>query len=111
METGNVFKLEKDRMRLVVYDMDEGREKEVEVFKLQIEKSYRGRPGCMCGCRGSYSNEKNLAMQRLRRMVEICKEFNLKPVMRTLRDGRKVIHLPYEIEEKKNVCYVVYLSP
>lgn len=108
---GNVFKLEKESVKFWAYDEDKKEVVNVFLLEKDIERSYRGRVGCMCGCRGSYSNDKKLGMQRVRKIIELCNEFKLLPVIRTLKDGRKVLHLPTEIEMRKGVRYVVYLSP
>jgi len=97
--------------KLEIFGVDENRRRvRLEVTEADVIRSYRGRPGCMCGCRGTYSSDQKLGIRRLKKIVEICSEQGTEPeVLRGLND-EVIISLPAEVMEKKRVNYTVYLQ-
>ena len=99
----------KGKVELVKVVDEHGKVLDIKVGEEDILRSYRGRPGCMCGCRGTYSDKKSLGIRRLRKIRELCNSYNELPRMLYGLDGERIIHLPAELERKLNVNYTVYL--
>ena len=87
-----------------------GREVIVSVSEKSIIRSYRGRPGCMCGCKGEYSNRTGLGIRRIQKIKKLCEQYGALP--RMLYDqtgGQRIICLPHDLERELNVNYTVYI--
>lgn len=82
----------------------------INVNEKDIVRSYRGKPGCMCGCRGEYSDSPKLGMRRLGKIVSLCRAYDVFPVMfENDLDGGFIISLPSLVESKRNVNYTIYV--
>jgi len=81
----------------------------ITISEGDIIRSYRGRRGCMCGCRGSYSDDPRLGIRRIRRIIKITQEEGTLPELDRVGRGW-ALHLPPEVEERRDVNYTVYLS-
>lgn len=67
----------------------------------EITEVYTGRAGCMCGCRGKYSNKRAV----ITKVVNQMKQYPFDP------DGRSLGHVPKMVDQEGCCFSVDYTTP
>lgn len=68
----------------------------------RIDRVYSGKPGCMCGCRGTYSSNKGQITRVINKMKAI-------DTPKLLQDGY-IVYIPTNSGHQDSHVYVIYLK-
>lgn len=85
--------------------MTEKKDPEIDVSTIdyaKIDRVYSGKPGCMCGCRGTYSSNKGQITRVINKMKAIEKP-------KLLQDGY-IVYVSEDRDTPNTHAYVIYLK-